>query len=131
MADAAFLGSNEVALPELAASLCTLLVLAPLAIMPGQGQFLFAPMAAGVTFSMVVAFLQSRSFVPARCAAWLRPHNIQQNIHPGEDYGDRSEHEFGPPRGWLGRLRDRWETFETARIAWYTRSSTGCSIIAG
>jgi multidrug efflux pump subunit AcrB len=119
--EAAFFGSNEVALPELAAMLCTLLVLAPLAIMPGQGQFLFAPMALGVTFSMVVAFLQSRSFVPSRCAIWLRPHDIRENIHHGEDYHDRNDYEFGPPRGWLSRLRFRWEGFLDARIAWYTR----------
>src|SRR5262249_18301368 len=38
---AAFLGASEVAMPELVASLCTLLVLAPLALMPGMGTFLF------------------------------------------------------------------------------------------
>ena len=34
-------------MPELVASLCTLLVLAPLALMPGLGEFLYRPMAAG------------------------------------------------------------------------------------
>src|SRR5204862_5679115 len=46
--DAAFRGASEVALPELVASLCTLLVLSPLAMMPGLGQFLFKPMAMAV-----------------------------------------------------------------------------------
>ena len=45
--EAAFLGASEVAMPELVASLCTLLVLAPLALMPGLGEFLYRPMAAG------------------------------------------------------------------------------------
>ena len=119
--EAAFLGSNEVALPELAASLCTLLVLAPLAVMPSSGQFLYLPMALGVAFAMIVAFLQSRSFVPTRFAAWLRPHAIDHVIHHGPDYGDRNELEFSPPRSWIGRLRDRWESLISRGIAAYER----------
>ena len=61
-------------MPELVASLCTLLVLAPLALMPGLGEFLYRPMAAGVAFAMIFAYLLSRSFVPSRSARWLRPH---------------------------------------------------------
>ena len=41
--DAAFLGASEVAMPELVSTLCTFLVLAPLALMPGMGEFLFMP----------------------------------------------------------------------------------------
>src|SRR5207247_973916 len=40
-AEAAFSGASEVALPAVVASLCTLLVLAPLAFIPGLGKFLF------------------------------------------------------------------------------------------
>src|SRR4051794_29321600 len=58
--EAAFRGASEVAMPELVASLCTLLVLAPLALMPGLGEFLYRPMAAAVTFAMVAAYLLSR-----------------------------------------------------------------------
>ena len=61
-------------MPELVASLCTLLVLAPLALMPGLGEFLFRPMAMAVAFAMIAAYLLSRTFVPARSAQWLRPH---------------------------------------------------------
>src|SRR5205807_4428214 len=64
---AAFLGASEVAIPELVASLCTLLVLAPLALMPGMGTFLFRPMALAVAFAMLSAYILSRSFVPAMC----------------------------------------------------------------
>ncbi len=53
-------------MPELVASLCTLLVLAPLALMPGLGEFLYRPMAAGVAFAMISAYVLSRSFVPSR-----------------------------------------------------------------
>src|SRR5580692_3832969 len=72
--EAAFLGASEVAVPELVASLCTLLVLLPLALMPGLGAFLFRPMFFAVAFAMTIAYALSRTFVPARCAAWLRGH---------------------------------------------------------
>ena len=39
--EAAYLGASEVAMPELVSTLCTFLVLAPLALMPGMGEFLF------------------------------------------------------------------------------------------
>src|SRR6202011_3409581 len=58
--EAAFFGASEVAMPELVASCCTLLVLAPLALMPGLGKFLFRPMALGVAFAMIAAYLLSR-----------------------------------------------------------------------
>jgi len=48
-------GASEVALPELVSSLSTLLVLSPLALMPGMGSFLFRPMALAVTFAMTTA----------------------------------------------------------------------------
>src|SRR5207302_10855084 len=37
--EAAFLGGSEVAMPALAATLCTLLVLLPLSLIPGLGPF--------------------------------------------------------------------------------------------
>ena len=88
-------------MPELVASLCTLLVLAPLALMPGLGEFLYRPMAAGVAFAMIFAYLLSRSFVPARSAQWLKPHAAHGNGHGqenGEGKGhDGDDHEsFGP-----------------------------------
>ena len=63
--EAAFLGASEVAMPELVSTLCTFLVLAPLALMPGLGEFLFRPMAMAVAFAMIAAYLLSRTLVPA------------------------------------------------------------------
>jgi multidrug efflux pump subunit AcrB len=134
--EAAFRGASEVAMPELVASLCTLLVLAPLALMPGLGEFLYRPMAAGVTFAMIFAYLLSRSFVPARSAQWLRPHAAHEPGHGGgggEGKGHPTEdHEpFGPetapdarpaPRGGLlRRAFARWEALIEAGIGWYIR----------
>ena len=53
--EAAFLGASEVAMPELVSTLCTFLVLSPLVLTPGLGQFLFKPMAMSVAFSMIAA----------------------------------------------------------------------------
>jgi multidrug efflux pump subunit AcrB len=107
-------------MPELVASCCTLLVLAPLALMPGLGKFLFRPMALAVTFAMVSAYLLSRSFVPALCALWLRPHSTPKEIH-GADYQHKSEHEKDPAKGWLGRTFERWEALISVGIAAYVR----------
>ena len=63
--EAAFLGASEVAMPELVSTLCTFLVLAPLALMPGMGEFLFLPMTLAVAFAMISAYILSRTLVPA------------------------------------------------------------------
>jgi multidrug efflux pump subunit AcrB len=118
--EAAFFGASEVAMPELVASCCTLLVLAPLALMPGMGTFLFRPMALAVAFAMASAYVLSRSFVPALCSLWLRPHHQSPVLH-GKDYEHRSEHEIDASRGLLGRLFTHWESLLSAGIGWYTR----------
>ncbi len=112
--EAAFLGASEVALPELVASLCTLLVLSPLALMPGLGQFLFRPMALAVTFAMISAYILSRTFVPARSAGWLKPHVAHHGGHGHDD-------DHGPKKGLIGRAFARWEAMIDHAIAGYTR----------
>src|SRR5205823_11856586 len=98
--DAAFHGASEVAMPELVASCCTLLVLAPLALMPGMGAFLFRPMALGVAFAMIAAYVLSRTFVPAMCMLFLKSHAPVPEVHLGKDYEHRNPHEYGPPKDW-------------------------------
>jgi len=118
--EAAFLGASEVAMPELIASLCTLLVLLPLALMPGLGKFLFRPMFLAVALAMTIAYILSRTFVPARCAAWLRGHAHPTPVEArGFDYEHRN-----PPvrRKWLvTRLFEKWEGAIDAGIGIYTR----------
>ena len=110
--EAAFLGASEVAMPELVASLCTLLVLSPLALMPGQGQFLYRPMALAVTFAMVAAYLLSRTFVPARSAGWLKSHGTHGHSpsHGDLELGHVGHETFTlenghPPTGRRGLLK--------------------------
>jgi multidrug efflux pump subunit AcrB len=122
--EAAFLGASEVAMPELVATLCTFLVLAPLALMPGVGQFLFRPMAMAVAFAMVTAYLLSRSLVPAFSALWLRGHGggegHSETRGPGEIHGRTP---MGSPkrRGPLSRAFARWEAFIDRGISVYVR----------
>ena len=130
--EAAFLGASEVAMPELVATLCTFLVLAPLALMPGVGQFLFRPMALAVAFAMITAYLLSRSLVPAFSALWLRAHSSSDH-DPAEGHGDAYAHgdassqaephaaSHAPPRGPLGRIFARWEALIERGIALYVR----------
>ena len=119
--EAAFLGASEVALPELIATLCTLLVLLPLALMPGLGAFLFRPMFLAVTFAMTIAYILSRTFVPLHAAAWLRSHGHKPIESHKLDYEHRNEHENPKPKGLLGRLFEKWEAVIAAGIVHYTR----------
>jgi multidrug efflux pump subunit AcrB len=104
---AAFLGASEVAMPELVSSICTFLVLAPLALMPGMGTFLFRPMAYAVALAMIVAYILSRSFVPSMSSLLLKPH---------------AEGDPHKPRWLIVRLFARWESLIDRAIALYVRA---------
>lgn len=84
---AVFLGTSEVAMPALVATCCTLLVLAPLAAIPGLGKFLFLPLALSVTFAMISAYVLSQTLVPVCSAAWLRSHADHNEQHPRGIFG--------------------------------------------
>src|SRR4051794_26764337 len=92
--ESAYLGASQVAMPELVSTICTLLVLWPLALTSELGMFLFKPMALGVTFCMIAAYILSRTLVPACAAAWLRGH---------------AEH--APPADGVGAVVDEGQTF--------------------
>jgi multidrug efflux pump subunit AcrB len=100
---AAFDGASEVAMPELVSTLCTFLVLSPLALMPGMGRFLFLPMTLAVMFSMTAAYLLSRTLVPCASAFLLSHH----------------DHDLGQGRGPIGRIFARWEKLIDRGIGYY------------
>ncbi len=79
---AALQGASEVAMPELVSTLCTFLVLAPLALMPGMGRFLFMPMTLAVMFAMTAAYLLSRTLVPCASAFLLahQPYHAAKSL---------------------------------------------------
>ena len=104
--EAALNGASEVAMPELVSTLCTFLVLAPLAFMPGMGQFLFLPMFLAVFFSMTTAYFLSRTLVPCFSAYLLKPH-VEEH------------HE---PKNALARGFARWQKFLEHCIHLYGRA---------
>ncbi|HMB03406.1 MAG TPA: efflux RND transporter permease subunit, partial [Isosphaeraceae bacterium] len=124
--EAAFLGASEVAMPELVSTLCTFLVLAPLALMPGLGEFLFRPMALAVTFAMCSAYLLSRTLVPACSAYWLKGHEGHGEHSHGQGrgknnngYGAKGGNGHG--RGMVARGFARWEAMVDRMFEAYAR----------
>jgi multidrug efflux pump subunit AcrB len=117
--EAALYGASEVALPALVATCCTLLVLAPLAFMPGMGKFLFRPMAWSVALAMLAALVLSWTIVPTLCAPWLKSHAPKPEVRQGKDYSHRAEHENPLPRSALGRAFEGWESILNGLFAGY------------
>ncbi len=116
--EAAYLGASEVALPELVSTLCTFLVLSPLALMPGMGEFLFQPLTFAVAFAMCSAYILSRTLVPACSAAWLSGHGHAQ----GQGHGDSEKFQIDENRrkpGKIARAFARWEGMVDAMFAKY------------
>ena len=131
--EAAYLGASEVALPELVSTLCTFLVLSPLALMPGMGEFLFRPMTMAVAFAMCSAYILSRTLVPACSAAWLKGHAAGEGHGHGHDAppGEKDEtfkingngNGRGRGRGLAARVASafaRWEAMVDRMFAVYS-----------
>ena len=89
---AALDGCAEVMVPVLVATCTTIIVLAPLALMPGMGGFLFRPLALAVTFAMVTSFLLSRTFVPMMCAKFLPDEHRGTTRRPRRTAHGHDEH---------------------------------------
>lgn len=88
---AAFDGAGEVTLPVLVATLTTILVLCPIALMPGMGGFLFRPLTLALGFAMIASFVLSQTLVPTLCSRWLSGHDHgPQHGKPG--WGQRVLH---------------------------------------
>jgi multidrug efflux pump subunit AcrB len=105
---AALDGCAQVMVPVLVATITTNIVLAPIALMPGMGGFLFKPLALAVTFSMVTSFLLSRTFVPMMCAKFLPE---ERRGGSGAQDGHTNSHAAHPRVGFFGRLHQRIEVF--------------------
>lgn len=106
---AAFHGAGELTLPVLVATLTTIIVLCPVALMPGMGGFLFRPLTLAVAFAMIASFILSMTFVPVACSRWLK----HEHSHPGEEHASA---------GWGRRIYHRidlalhWATRQYGRL---------------
>ena len=124
---AALDGCAEVMVPVMVATLTTCIVLAPIAMMPGMGGFLFKPLALAVTFSMVVSFLLSRTFVPMMCAKFLPD---EHRCGPSGRVLVNGQAKGGhglEPTSWFARLHHRFEYFMDNRV---THTYTGFLSVA-
>jgi multidrug efflux pump subunit AcrB len=90
--EAAEVGSREVALPVLAATLTTALVFFPVVFLFGVSRYLFSALAAAVVLSLFASYIVAMTILPLFCAKFLKPHT-----HHAED----------APRGLLDRF-NRW-----------------------
>jgi multidrug efflux pump subunit AcrB len=113
---AALDGCAEVMVPVLVATFTTNIVLAPVALQPGMGGFLFRPLALAVAFAMFSSFLLSRTFVPMMCAKFLPdehrhhaggPAPAAAAAHGGAGHG----HDGHVPTTFFGRIHHRIEMF--------------------
>lgn len=112
-ARAALDGCAEVMVPVLVATCTTNIVLAPIALMPGMGGFLFRPLALSVTFAMVTSFLLSRTFVPMMCSKFLPDEHARTG---GHGHGGHASKTF------FGRVHHAIEAYLDRATAGYGRS---------
>jgi multidrug efflux pump subunit AcrB len=104
---AALDGCAEVMVPVMVATCTTIIVLAPLAMMPGMAGFLFRPLALAVAFAMLASFLLSRTFVPMMCAKFLPDEHLPSRGKAAV-YGHAHEE---PNPGWFGRVHKHIDGF--------------------
>ena len=115
---AAYDAAGEMTLPVLVATLATMIVLAPIALTPGLGGFLFKPLALAVAFAMIGSYVLAFTVVPALCSKMLRGHHhLAQGA--GHEVADSPDKSATPPsvaarlsRGFqsgLARLTHRYE----------------------
>ncbi|MCE9531773.1 MAG: efflux RND transporter permease subunit, partial [Planctomycetes bacterium] len=93
---AALDAAGELTLPVLLATCTTILVLAPIAMMPGLGGFLFKPLALAVAFTMIASFILAWTFVPSLAAHMMGGHHDKASHHHA-DASSTSLPEHGDP----------------------------------
>lgn len=76
---AAFDAVTELTLPALVVMMSMIIVLAPIAMTPGLGGFLFKPLTIAVALAMVSSWVLARTFVPALCSILLRDEHHDQH----------------------------------------------------
>ena len=107
---AAMDGCGELTLPVLLATCTTILVLAPIAMMPGLGGFLFKPLAIAVAFTMVASFILAWTFVPSLAAHMMGGHHKPHTpSSPDDDYHSNGDSQGGP--GFFDRIYAKFDGF--------------------
>lgn len=116
---AALQGAGELTIPVMLATCTTILVLAPIAMMPGLGGFLFKPLALAVAFTMIASFLLAWTFVPATAAQLMGGRHHKEHALPAN--GDQKPPGFFEAthariEGFLKACTDRYESLLRAAL---------------
>ena len=64
----------EVSVPVLMATVSTMIVFAPVAMMEGMGKYLFWPLAVAACMAMAASYVVARTVSPLCCSLFLKPH---------------------------------------------------------
>jgi multidrug efflux pump subunit AcrB len=123
-AKAALDGCVEVMVPVLVATCTTMIVLAPLALMPGMAGSLFKPLAMAVAFAMISSFFLSRTFVPMMCAKFLPDEHGGRRGAGGHPAGQLGTHAAKP--NIFTRLHGFFDRFMIRQTKSYERTLAFC-----
>jgi len=98
--EAALAGSNQVAMPVLAATITTIVVFLPVAFVSGIAGVLFRPMAYTVSFALISSYFVSMMLIPLLCSRFLR---IERHKDPSRapDWFHRRLYQIG---NWIDKL---------------------------
>ncbi len=120
-ARAALDGCVEVMVPVMVATCTTMIVLSPLALMPGMAGSLFRPLAMAVAFAMLCSFVLSRTFVPMMCAKFLPDEHRGQHGATGQHAG-----EHVPSPGFFARIHGIFDRLMIRQTKGYERTLAFC-----
>lgn len=98
-------GAQQIVLPALVSVLCICVVFVPMFFLSGVAQFLFAPLAQAVIFSLLASFVLSRTLVPTLALYWLRLQPHAQQIT-----GDAARGLYARFDSGFRQLRERYRT---------------------
>jgi multidrug efflux pump subunit AcrB len=79
-------GSEQIAVPALAATLTICIVFFPVVLLEGPARFLFSPLALGVVVSMLASYVLSRTLVPMLSRLLMEKEDLH---YAGESFGAR------------------------------------------
>ena len=79
-------GSEQIAIPALAATLTICIVFFPVVLLEGPSRFLFEPLALGVVVSMLASYVLSRTLVPTLARMLMEKEDLH---HEGESFSAR------------------------------------------
>jgi len=72
--------AREISLPVLMATVSTMIVFAPVAMMEGMGKYLFTPLAAAACLAMAASYVVARTVSPLCCSLFLKPHGHEERL---------------------------------------------------